>query len=292
MENRHSSSALGEFIKSRRYRLRPEDAGIKPFPGRRRTPGLRREEVAYLANVSLTYYTWLEQGRETNPSPEVLSHISQALQLDADERKHLFDLAAADSIPIGAAPPPAKSDLWFLQDLVDQLHYPSYIANEVADLIVWNRGAELVVADFGNLPEGDRNMVTLLFLDPEYRKRLANWEEYARYMTALIRTSFDSNHDNPMYMERYEHLRRNSEDFVRLWERHEIRHKSTVPVHYRLPDGQVLAFTIHCAYAIDNDPGLHWCFFVPTPGTGTEERLALLLAQDGSSNSPLRQQQV
>ncbi|MFD1903118.1 helix-turn-helix domain-containing protein [Paenibacillus rhizoplanae] len=72
--------------------------GIKPLPGRRRTPGLRREEVAYLANVSVTYYTWLEQGRERNPSPEILSNISQALQLDADERKHLFDLAAPDSI--------------------------------------------------------------------------------------------------------------------------------------------------------------------------------------------------
>lgn len=280
MENDNPSSALGEFIKSRRYRLQPEAAGIKPFPGRRRTPGLRREEVAYLANVSVTYYTWLEQGRETNPSPEVLSHISQALQLDEDERKHLFDLAAPDSVSFSMAPKPEKPDVEFLQNLVDQLRYPSFIANEVADMIVWNRGADLVIEDFSRLPESERNMVTLLFLDPEYPKKLVNWEEYARYMTALIRASFNRYKDNPIYVERFEHLKRNSEDFVRFWECHEIRQKSTVPVHYRLPDGQELAFTIHCAAAIDNDPGLHWCFFVPTPGSGTEERLALLLTQD------------
>lgn len=281
MENRHTSSALGEFIKSRRYRLQPEEAGIKPFPGRRRTPGLRREEVAYLANVSVTYYTWLEQGRETNPSPEVLSHIGKALQLDEDERKHLFDLASLDPSSSYMLPKPEQHDTGFLQSLVNQLQYPSFIANEVADVIAWNRGAELVIADFGRLPENERNMVTLLFLDPEYPKRLVNWDEYARYLTALIRASFDRYKDNPRYMERFEYLKRSSADFARFWEWHEIRQKSSaVPVQYRLPDGLELAFTLHCASAIDNDPGLHWCFFVPAPGSGTEERLALLLKQD------------
>ncbi|GAA0369947.1 helix-turn-helix domain-containing protein [Bacillus horti] len=279
MENRHTSSALGEFIKSRRYRLQPEEAGIKSFPGRRRTPGLRREEVAYLANVSVTYYTWLEQGRERNPSLEVLSHISQALQLDEDERKHLFDLATHNPVSTSKTPKPEEADASFLQSLVNQLRYPSFIANEVADLIAWNRGAELVVADFGRLPESERNMVMLSFLDSEYRKRLVNWEDFARYMTALTRASFDRHKDNPSYTERLDRLKRNSEDFVRLWDQHEIRQKSTIPIRYRLPGGQELAFTLHCA-PIDNDPGLQWCFFVPTPSSGTEERLALLLAQD------------
>lgn len=284
MGNRHSSSALGDFIKSRRHRLQPEAAGIRSSRGRRRTPGLRREEVAYLAHVSVTYYTWLEQGREKNPSPEVLSHISQALQLDEDERRHLFDLVALDPVMIGTASKPEKTDIGFLQNLVDQLRYPSFIANEVADTIVWNRGAELVVADFGRLPENERNMVTLLFLDPEYPKRLVNWEEFARYMTALIRAGFDRFKDNLLYMERFEHLKRGSKDFARMWDWHEIRQKSTIPVQYRLPDGQILSFTIHCAAAIDNDPGVRWCFFVPTPSSGTEERLALLLAQDSGSS--------
>ncbi|CQR59110.1 helix-turn-helix domain-containing protein [Paenibacillus riograndensis] len=279
MDNHHTSSALGEFIKSRRYRLQPEEAGIKPFPGRRRTPGLRREEVAFLANVSVTYYTWLEQGRERNPSPEVLSHISQALQLDEDERKHLFNLAAPEPANSYTAPKPEPHNTEFLQNLVNQLRYPSFIANEVADVIVWNQGAKLVITDFGRLPEKERNMATLLFLDPEYPKRLINWEEFARYMTGLIRASFDQNKENPMFMNRFDRLK-NSEEFLRLWEWHEIRHKTTaVPVQCRLADGPELAFTIHCAAAIDNDPGLHWCFFVPMPGSGTEEKLSLLLSQ-------------
>ena len=281
MASRHSPSALGEFIKSRRYRLQPEEAGIiTSFPGRRRTPGLRREEVAYIANVSVTYYTWLEQGRERNPSPEILFHISQALQLNEDEREHLFNLAARESVGIATAPRPKKNVPGFFQSLVDQLRYPSFISNEFADMIVWNRAAELVVADFGRLPENERNMVTLLFLDPEYPSRLVNWEDFARYMTALIRASFELFKDNPLYVERFEHLKRSSAEFVRLWERHEIRQKSTVPVHYRLTDGQELEFTVHSAAAIDNDPGLHLCFLVPAPGSGTEEQLALLLAQD------------
>ncbi|WP_020617426.1 helix-turn-helix transcriptional regulator [Paenibacillus daejeonensis] len=280
MDTRHTSSALGEFITSRRHRLQPEVAGIQPFPGRRRTPGLRREEVAYLANVSVTYYTWLEQGRETNPSPEVLSGISQALQLDADERKHLFDLASPAPVSSYSEPRQENYDSEFLQNLVNQLRYPSFIANEVADVLVWNQGAKLVIADFDLLPQDERNMMTLLFLEPEYPERVMNWEEFARYMTGLIRASFDRYKDNPMYMERFERLKNGSKDFVRLWERHEIRQKhSAVPIHCRLPDGLELTFTIHCAAAIDNDPGLHWCFFVPTPDSGTEEKLARLLAQ-------------
>ncbi|WP_051416867.1 helix-turn-helix transcriptional regulator [Paenibacillus sp. J14] len=287
MENHSSTSALGEFIKSRRHRLQPEDAGIQTLPGRRRTPGLRREEVAYLANVSVTYYTWLEQGREKNPSPEVLSHISRALQLDEDERRHLFNLASLDQVSYPQAPKPEKPDPSLLQSLVDQLRYPSFIANEVADILVWNRGAERVIGDFGRMPSNERNMATHLFLDPEYPKRLVNWEEFARYITALTRATYDLYKNNPLYVERFEQLKQNSEDFVRMWEWHEVRQKSTFhyPIHYRLPDGQVLSFTIHCATAIDNDPGLHWCFFVPTPGSGTEEKLAQLLAEDQGSEA-------
>src|SRR5690606_15307644 len=138
-----------------------------------------------------------------NPSPEILSHISKALQLNEDEHKHLFNLAKLDSVSTPMASKPDKPNAEFLQNLVDQLRYPSFIANEAADMIVWNRGAELVVADFGRLPENERNMVMLLFLDPEYRKRLVNWEEFARYMTALIRASFEPSKEKPTYMERF-----------------------------------------------------------------------------------------
>lgn len=158
-----TSSALGEFIKSRRERLQPSIVGIKPLPGRRRTPGLRREEVSYLANVSLTYYTWLEQGREVNPSPEVLLNISNALMLDEDERKYLFGLANLDPASAGVVHHREGADFSFMQTIVDQMVYPSFVTDEGTDVIAWNRAAKLIIADFGRLPKNERYMLNVLF---------------------------------------------------------------------------------------------------------------------------------
>ncbi|MDP4096364.1 helix-turn-helix transcriptional regulator [Paenibacillus sp. P96] len=279
MKTRRSSTPLGEFIKSRRERLQPAEAGIDPLPGRRRTPGLRREEVAYLANMSVTYYTWLEQGREVNPSPEILLNISQALLLNEDEQKHLFDLANIGPGSTGTVLS-SRPDTVFLQNIVDQLHYPSFVTDEGTDVIAWNRAAELIITDFGSLPENERYMMNVIFLDPDYRKKLENWEDFARYSAAILRANFDIYKNNPLYMERFERLRRESEEFVHLWELYEIKQKRVATAQFLLPDRQKMEFMIHYASAIDNDPGLHWCFFVPMPGSGTEEKLLHLLEQD------------
>lgn len=284
MRTARSASALGEFMKSRRERLQPSAAGIQPLPGRRRTPGLRREEVAILANVSVTYYTWLEQGRETNPSPEVLMSIGNALRLDEDERMHLFDLANVDPASAGIALDNGTPDTGFLQGIVDRLPYPSLVTNEGTDVIAWNRAAELVIADFGSLPKHERYMMNIMFFHADYRERLVDWESYARYSVGMLRASLDRYKDNPLFMERFERLRTESEDFTRFWELYEIKQKrSAGTAKFRLPDAQELTFTIHSASVIDNDPGLHWCFYVPVPGTGTEERLVRLLAEDKKS---------
>ncbi len=280
MKTNHSSSALGEFIKSRRERLQPSIAGIKPLPGRRRTPGLRREEVSYLANLSVTYYTWLEQGREVNPSPEVLLNISSALKLDEDEQKHLFDLANVDPASAGAVLHSERSDTGFLQAIVDQLHYPSFVTDEGTDVIVWNRAAELIIADFGSLPISERNMMNIMFFNSDYRQRLVDWEGFARYMTAMVRANIDRYKDNPLYMERFKRLRLESEEFVHFWDLYEIKQKRVATSLFRLPDAQELEFVIHSASVVDNDPGLHWCFYVPVPGSGAEESLLRLLERD------------
>jgi len=280
MKTNRSSYELGEFIKSRRERLQPSEAGIQPLPGRRRTPGLRREEVSYLANMSVTYYTWLEQGREVNPSPEVLLNISNALQLDEDEQKHLFDLANVDPTSAGTVPISGGSDTGFLEKIVNQLYYPSFITDEGTDVIVWNRAAELIIADFSSLPENERYMLNIMFFNPDYRKRLVNWEVFARYSAAVLRASFDRYKDNPLYMERLERLRRESVDFANFWDLYEIKQKHVINTLFRLPDGQEMEFVLHSAAAIDNAAGLQWCFFVPVPGSGTEERLLRLLEQN------------
>jgi transcriptional regulator with XRE-family HTH domain len=280
--SQHSSStALGEFIKSRRERLQPENAGIQPLAGRRRTPGLRREEVAYLAHISITYYTWLEQGRESNPSPEVLLSIGQALQLSEPEQKHLFDLANVDPAGVYGVWSEPRAERGFLQKLVEQLSYPSFISSEDTGAVVaWNRAAKLVVADFGSLPELERNMVYLIFQHPDYRRRLENWEEFARYSAAFLRANFDRYKDNPLFIERFERLRSESKDFNRFWDLFEIQQKRVTTASYFLPDGQRMTFELHYAAAIDNDPNLHWCIFVPAPDTDTELRLVRLLEQD------------
>jgi len=279
--SQHSSSALGEFIKSRRERLQPEHAGIQPLPGRRRTPGLRREEVAYLAHISITYYTWLEQGRETNPSPEVLLSIATALQLSEAEQKHLFNLANADPAGAHGHWSGTKADRGILQKLVEQFTYPSFISSEDSGVVVaWNRSTELVIADFGHLPERERNIVHLLFQDSDYRRRLENWEDFARYSVGFLRANFDRYKDNPLFIERFERLRSDSKDFIRLWDLFEIQQKRVTTASYLLPDGQRMTFDLHYAAGIDNDPNLHWCIFVPSPDTDTEERLTRLLKQD------------
>ncbi|MGG6310524.1 helix-turn-helix transcriptional regulator [Paenibacillus macerans] len=280
MKSNRSSSALGEFIKSRRERLHPSKAGIKPLPGRRRTPGLRREEVSYLANLSVTYYTWLEQGREVNPSPEVLLNISNALMLDEDERKHLFDLANVDPASAGVVLNSGRPDTGFLQKIVDQLHYPSFVTDEGTDIIAWNRAAELIIADFGSLPKSERYMLNITFFNSDYRQRLVYWEGFARYTTAMLRANLDRYKDNPLYMERIERLRLESKEFVHFWELYEIKQRRVATALFRLPDSQELEFVIHSASAVDNEPGLHWCFYVPVPDSGTEERLLRLLEQD------------
>ncbi|MHA6531662.1 helix-turn-helix transcriptional regulator [Paenibacillus sp. BAC0078] len=277
MKTNRSLSALGEFIKSRRERLQPSEVGITPLPGRRRTPGLRREEVSYLANLSVTYYTWLEQGREANPSPEVLLNISTALMLDEDERKHLFDLANVGPASSGVVLNSKRSDTRFLQTIVDQLHYPSFVTDEGTDVIAWNRAAELIIADFGSLPKSERYMMNIMFCNSEYRQRLVNWEAYARYTTAMLRANLDRYKDNPLYMERIERLRLESKEFVHFWEFYEIKQRRVATALFRLPDAQEMEFVIHSASVVDNDPDLHWCFYVPVPGSGTEESLLRLL---------------
>ncbi len=278
MKLQRSSSAIGEFIRSRRERIQPAHAGIQPLPGRRRTPGLRREEVAYLANVSVTYYTWLEQGKETNPSPEVLESISHALRLDEDEREYLHSLIAIhDMEPLPAIWPPQR-DHDFLQNLVQQLHYPSFITNEATDVIAWNRAAELVIADFAGMEEQDRYMLNIIFLNEDYRQRLLNWDDFARYSAGIVRAGFERHRGEPLYVERFNRLYRESAIFAELWDQFEIRQKRVATATYLLADGQAMDFEIHSASAIDNDPGLHWCFFVPSADTAS--KLTRLLEQD------------
>src|ERR1700757_4040468 len=176
-----ADSALGAYLRDRRARLDPATFG---FPlERRRTPGLRREEVAHRANVSATWYTWLEQGRGGAPSGEVLERIARALMLTEVEREHLFLLGLG-------RPPEVRHRVTEgvtprLQRVLDALELsPAIIKSSTWDVVAWNRAASAVLTDYGSLPAEQRNILRLIFLNPRVRAAQPDWEGVARFVVA------------------------------------------------------------------------------------------------------------
>lgn len=166
MSNDNSKSkTLGAFLKSRRNRLQPEQAGLR-LHRVSEEHRLRREEVAMLAGVSATYYTWLEQGREVTASKEIIESIGEALQLTHDERAHLIQLWNPNEAVAISPIHTRLNPQW--QHIIDQLSYPSFISNEKAEVLAWNSAANEVITDFSSLSVSERVMIRLLFVDSNY----------------------------------------------------------------------------------------------------------------------------
>lgn len=260
---------LGEYLRSRRDRLQPEAVGIKETGSQRRTPGLRREEVAVLAGLSSTYYTWLEQGREVTASREVMESLSQALRLSADERKHLFELwnpGLPDSIAsineAGKEARPGLNPQW--RDIIRQLSYPSFITNERSEVLAWNDMACKVLSNFESLPASDRIMMRQLFLDPELRRRMVNWEEFALHSVAVYRTYYDMNLHDPWHKEMVQQLCGESADFLRMWKQHDIQHKRVNRVVIlNLDTNQPVTYDVNSMANLADHPGVHVCIYTP-----------------------------
>ena len=249
---------LGAFLKSRRARLRPNDVGI-PDGFRRRTPGLRREEVAQLAGVGLTWYTWLEQGRDIRVSPLVLSSVSRVLQLEPTERAHLFQLA-------GHEPPARCSD-----EVVRPAHrrvletwdpYPALITGRRWDVLAWNVGAETVFGDYRQYPEDQRNMLLLQFVDPRRRTLYLDWEEQAGSAVAAFRAEAAPYLDEPPFQALIAELRAASPDFVRMWERRDVHGRTDGLKRLRHPRFGRMDLE-HTIYQITDQPGLRLLLYTP-----------------------------
>src|ERR1700749_4917842 len=177
------ANSLGNYLKDRRAKLEPTTFG---FPlKRRRTPGLRREEVAQRANVSATWYTWLEQGRGGAPSANVLDRIAPAMMLTDAEREHLFLLALGRPPEVRYRAPEGISPR--LQRLLDTLEYsPAFIRTATWDVIAWNRAAAAVLTDYSTLPDGQRNVLRMMFRDSRIRAAQSNWQGGPRVVRALV----------------------------------------------------------------------------------------------------------
>jgi transcriptional regulator with XRE-family HTH domain len=223
---RQRRAALGRFLRARREELTPADVGLPSVGGRRRALGLRRVEVCELAGISVTWYTWLEQGREINPSTQVLAAIAGALRLDANGRRYAFELSGLrDPTPHadGAQPlatAPLESALQRMLDALDPC--PAYLMTECLDILAWNRAETRVWRELAELPPVERNLLWQLLADPALRRLLRHWEERTRPLVRQLRMWADTHPRDRRARQLIDALRTRSDDFVRWWEQGEV----------------------------------------------------------------------
>jgi transcriptional regulator with XRE-family HTH domain len=211
---------LGAFLRSRRERVKPDDVGL-PSLRRRRTPGLRREEVAQLAGVGITWYTWLEQGRDIRPSAQVLEAIARALQFDTHEQGHLFTLAG---VPITTVAHQCLELCPNVQQLIDQLEpFPACVLTDRLDLLAYNRIFASFFEDIGEIPIEDRNLLWLSFTNPNWREVMVDWDEAVARMVAEYRAAMARHLDEPAWKSLVARLHQASPEFRTFWERHDVQ---------------------------------------------------------------------
>ncbi|GGF33077.1 transcriptional regulator [Aliidongia dinghuensis] len=270
-------AGLAAFLISQRAKLQPEAVGL-PTGGRRRTPGLRREEVAQLAGLGVTWYTWLEQGRDIQVSTAALDRIATALRLDATERAHLFVLTgrAAPAVPSEMA----ASVSPLLRRMIDSLHdQPVVVRNGRWDAVAWNRGAERLIIDFSRRPPRERNMLWLMFAEPHFRRILPDWEIAARRSIARFRTDFARSGGHPAFQSLVDDLWHASPDFRPLWQQHDVLAPADGLKRFQHPIVGYLELdhtVLHAGEALE----LSVTVYSAAPGTLSAERLARLLTMD------------
>ncbi|GAA4199732.1 helix-turn-helix transcriptional regulator [Actinocatenispora rupis] len=224
---------LARFLRSRRERITPEQVGLPPGR-RRRTPGLRREEVAQLAGVGVTWYTWLEQGRDIQASEQVLNAIAGTLRLDPYERSHLCTLAG---IPEPAAAKECRAVPPEVHAMLRQLNpYPATVQNARGDILAFNATYDRLVGGLSARPFEERNSLLLAFTDPAWRARIVDWDVAAPRMVAQFRAAMARHVAEPAWKDLVRRLRQASPEFAELWERHEVKAPENLTKRYRSVD--------------------------------------------------------
>jgi transcriptional regulator with XRE-family HTH domain len=244
------SAEMAEFLRVRRARLRPRDVGL-PEGSRRRTPGLRREEVAQLADISTTYYTFLEQGRDVRPSEQVLDALGRALRLTPAERAHLHDLVYG-ARPVGPAGP--EMLLPSVAALVARLDpWPAYVTGRRFDILASNRAARILWADWPAGPPEERNVLWWTFLDPAARQVLVDWESVARAELARLRAASARHPADPGFGVLVARLQAGSAEARRWWPEHDVVPLSSGVKRIRHPALGVVEFH-HVVLQVADDP--------------------------------------
>ncbi|HEX8806649.1 MAG TPA: helix-turn-helix transcriptional regulator, partial [Candidatus Aquilonibacter sp.] len=238
---------------------------------RRRTPGLRREEVAQRANVSATWYTWLEQGRGGTPSAEVLDRLAYALTLTEAEREHLFLLAQQRPPPVQYRE--AERITPQLQRVLDSLEFsPALVRNAAWDVVAWNRAAAAVMGDYGAVPLHERNVLRLMFTDPAAKTRLPDWEKEAYNTVAGFRADAARAGASERFSALIDELSGTSAEFAALWRSHDVRSYVSGTKVMRHAVAGLMSFE-YSSFAVDGRPDLSLVIFTPaTPEDSSRVR--------------------
>ncbi len=271
---------LGRFLYARRTQVTPADVGLIPGSGVRRTPGLRREEVAALAGVSIDYYTRLERGKETRPSPAVVDALARALKLDSDEHEHLRALAAR-AARYAPEPPaaPSRTVRPQLKLLLETLRpNPAYITSRTLDLLACNPGGLALYAGIEDWPASHRNIGRFLFLHPAAREIYADWDNQIRGCAARLRALAGTDPDAPDLATLIGELLLKSPDFARLWERYDVTGRTSAQkqkktFHHPHVGTITLGFQ---GMQLEGTPGQRLGVYVAEPGTPDYDAMILL----------------
>ncbi|MCY1140155.1 helix-turn-helix transcriptional regulator [Actinoplanes sp. Pm04-4] len=267
---------LGDFLRARRNRLRPQDVGLEPG-GRRRVTGLRREELALLAGLSTDYYQRMEQGRDLRPSDDVLDAIAGALDLDENERRHLFTLARAARRP---APAPPRREPEIVPDgtrrMLRALATPAVVLGRHLDVLAWNDMAEALLGDPHDYPPDRLNMLMLMFDDSRTAERQCkDWEQQALDYIGMMRAAVATDPTHPRATAVVGELSIRSAEFRRLWARHDVRASVSGTKTFRMPEvGDIDLYWD--TYPLPGQPGPVMLVFTAEEGSAGADRLQLL----------------
>jgi transcriptional regulator with XRE-family HTH domain len=260
-EQRHE---LGEFVRAQRERLAPVEIGL-PAGSRRRTPGLRREEVAQLCGLSATWYTWIEQGRDVSASPTALARLARVLQLGRAQRAYLFDLAGKRDPDHGASetdqlPSAALS-------CVQAIRSPAYILDRSWNARSWNAPAERLFVGWLDR-QGERNLLRFIFLEPAARAFICGWEERARRVAAEFRAACSAHLDDPALRRLIDGLHQESPAFAQFWDEHAVLEREGGERTFNHPKDGFLRYE-QVTFNLAGWPDFRLTILVESPGNST-----------------------
>ncbi|WP_406327748.1 helix-turn-helix transcriptional regulator [Streptomyces sp. NBC_00203] len=285
-----NGTELGRFLRARRARVTPEEAGLRAGAGLRRTPGLRREELATLAGISIDYYVRLERGKETRPSPSVVDALARALLLEETEHEHLRSLAALAARRAPEPPAaPSRAVRPGVRLLLESLRPgPSHVVSRTNDLLAWNPAGLRLLPGMEDWPLRQRNIARYVFLHPAARELFHDWDHQIRGCVARLRALAGTDPDAPDLAGLAGELLLKSPEFARLWERYDVRGSTHGRKTFHHPEVGDLTLGYQ-SMELEGTPGHRLITYYAEPGTAEYEAIVLLdmLAPENAPRRPV-----